>query len=141
MLFGAHGPVVIVGAVQVIDETKRGVAIDGRLVVEVVASRRPREAGQVVAAVLVQGEHDHLEHPDPEGDHMTGHYEWSDEDGQQVAYDVFQWMAVDGHYCHWGSPLVVLLVDVFVDGTVVEQPACRCRLMDVGHGVLHAILW
>ena len=108
---------------QVIKESPQTITVGELVVVEVVASRRQREAGQVVAAVLIYRAHDHLEQPDTQRDHMTGHYEWSNENRHQVAYDVFQWMAVDGQYCHWCRPLVVVLVDVFVDGTVVEEPA------------------
>ena len=82
LLFAPRGPVVIVGAVQVIEETKGAITIIELLVVEVVGRRCPREAGQVVAAVLVQGEHVHLDQPDPNGDHMTRQYERSDENGQ-----------------------------------------------------------
>ena len=38
---------------------------------KVVASRRPREAGEIVAAVLVQSEHDHVKEPEPRGDDMA----------------------------------------------------------------------
>lgn len=81
-----------------------------------------REERQMIARVSVQGGQYGQAEPKPGRSHVRTEQEHPEEGWQQVGTYVFQGMTVDGRHGHRSRPLVVLLVDVLVEVSIVEQP-------------------
>lgn len=84
-------------------------------------SLRRWEEGQVVSAVGVQCTEEGQGHPQPDGGHMGAHEQRPQEDRHHVGQSVLQRVGVDGCDGDGTLPLMVHLVEVFVQHSVVEQ--------------------
>ena len=79
----------------------------------------------MIATVLHCGVEDHKGKPHPHHNEVGPHDCWSEGDGYKVDQHKLHRVAVHRHYTSRSCPLVVDLVDVLVQQTIVEQPACR----------------
>ena len=60
--------------------------------------------------------------PNPTRAEVRTHQEGSNSWGCQVAQEMFYRMRIDSCHSHWGCPLVVHLVYMFVESWVMKQP-------------------
>jgi len=71
--------------------------------------------------VAVQGLEDRVAEPEPDGDGVRAEQNCSHSHRHQVGENMLDGVAVDGHHCNRRSPLVVLLVNVFVQPFIVHK--------------------
>ena len=93
------------------------------LEVVVVVCLGGRHEGQVVATVSHRGVQDDQEVPQPDHGEVRPHDDWSHTDRHQVREEVLQRVGINGHDADRSGPLVMSLVDVFVQQRMVSQPA------------------
>lgn len=58
--------------------------------------------------------------PKPCGAHMRAHNKRPHEGGHNVSYDMLQWMRVESKDTDRSSPLVMFLMDVLVQGRMMQ---------------------
>jgi len=140
-------------SMQVVQDSQHSEALVELLMVEVMGLGR-REEGEVVAGVGVDREEESQAVPRPYSRDVGSHEEGTEYWGEDEKKDVFHRMAVAAFKRHGSRPLVVFLVNVFVDGFMMEQPVAveeenlkdknknnevnddlveRGKLVDVGH--------
>ena len=83
---------------------------------------RWRHQGEVVATVSVDCSHQCQAEPQPRCGNMWAHYHWAKHNGSEVGHSMLKGVCVNCNYTNWGCPLMVFLVDIFVELWMVEQP-------------------
>lgn len=78
------------------------------------------EEGQVVSTVIDSGTDNHQGIPEPGHSQMGPGYDWAKHHWEKVDHKVLQRVTVDRGNSNWSCPLVVGLVNVFVETGVVE---------------------
>lgn len=109
----------LVRAVQPIQDSHHTVALVELEVVVVVSFIGGKE-GHMVATVGVDGVQDTNGVPQQGDGEVRAHDQWSRKHGEEVGNVVLHWVGIDGSYSRGSCPLVVDLVDVFVESGVVE---------------------
>lgn len=87
-------------------------------------SLRRGQEGEMVATMGDSCVHDGENIPEPGDGKVGAHYDRTQGYWEEVREDLFKRMAIDGGYSNRSCPLVVRLVDVFVETRVVEYPMC-----------------
>lgn len=80
---------------------------------------RTGEERQMVPGVGIQRRQDHQREPQPGDGHVASEHKNTQERWHQVAEDMLDRVTVDGGDGNRSRPLVMLLVDEFVDVSVV----------------------
>ena len=109
-----------VGGVKEVQEPNHPVALVELEVVKVVELRGGQE-GEVVAGMSIDRPHQGQNVPDPGSEEVAAQQEWPEGDGQQVGENVLQGVSVQSGQAHRGCPLVVDLVERFVEQSAVQQ--------------------
>jgi len=87
-------------------------------------SLRGGQEGEMVATVGDSCVHDGQNIPEPGDGKVGAHDDRTQGYWEEVREDLFKRVAIDGGYSNRSCPLVVCLVDVFVETRVVEYPMC-----------------
>ena len=69
----------------------------------------------------------------PDGDEVGAEHQGTQQDREHVDEDVFQRMAIVSHHGHRTLPLMMDLMDVFIQTTVVKQPETIYKKLNTGH--------
>jgi len=77
----------------------------------------------MVTTVIVGGSYDDYGKPHPCHTQVTSCQYGSCHHREQIGPHMFYWMAIDGGHTHWGFPLMVDLVHMFVEDRMMEEPA------------------
>ena len=79
--------------------------------------------------------------PQPHHREVGAHDEAAHVEGYDVGQDVLYWVGVDADDGERSSPLVVLLVEVFIQPSVVQEPDQRVRVMAFIGYMCHYDCW
>ena len=92
------------------------------------------QEGEMVSTVGDGRVHDGQNVPEPGNGEVGAHDDRTQRYWEEVRDDLFERMTVDGGYPNRRCPLVVSLMDVFIDTRVVEYPMCVCVCVGGGGG-------